>query len=86
MLSSLAQTVMDTYNGPELPPEVTRRFNTLELLAHNDLGETYLIVDIKNGTKFVLKSYPHSKPAHSESEMLKGLEHRGLPRYEPDII
>jgi len=86
MSKSLANDILATFVGFELPPEITCRFNILELLSQNELGETFLLSDKESGRWFVLKSFQHSAPISSESELLKGLDYKGLPAFEPEII
>ena len=77
--------VMETYEEPDLPQKILGRFNLLELLAQNELGETFLLSEKLGGKKFILKSFRYSNETFSESELLNGLVHKGLPRFEPKI-
>jgi len=83
--SSLAHMVMASSEETKFPHTITKRFAILELLAESELGETYLASDIKTGNYFVLKSFFHAKQITSESELLTGLSHKGLPMFEPEI-
>jgi len=85
MNGSLASMVMAGFEGIELPSVITERFDILELLAENELGETYLLSDITRGGKYVLKSFKHANQTASESELIAGLSHKGLPKFEPEI-
>ena len=75
----------NTFDDNILPDEITCRFYVLELLAGNDLSDTYLLSCKKTGKKFVLKKFHHTE-LYSESDLLSGLSHKGLPRFEPHII
>jgi len=86
MSKSLANEILTAFIGFDLPPEINRRFNILELLSQNDLGETFLLSEKNSGRWFVLKSYKHSAPISSESELLKGLDYKGIPKFDPEII
>ncbi|MCL2362740.1 MAG: protein kinase [Defluviitaleaceae bacterium] len=85
MSSSLASEVLVTFEGYDFPLEIIRRFDVIELLSQNEMGETYLLSEKDSSTWFVLKSFRHSVPISPESEILKGLEHKGLPTFEPQI-
>ena len=69
------------------PRELSECFDVMECLAENDIGETYLLTDKKNGKRFVLKCYRKSETSseNSEAELLRGLSHKGLPKFEAEI-
>jgi len=83
--SSLARMVLASFEETNFPHAITERFDILELLAESKLGETYLVSDIDTGDYFVLKSFFQAKQMTSESELLTGLSHKGLPMFEPEI-
>jgi len=85
MGESFADKLNDAFVENNLPEEVTGRFHILELLADNDLSDTYLLSCKKTGQRFVFKRFHHTE-LHSESELLSGLVHRGLPIFEPHIF
>lgn len=67
-----------------LPKEFADRFVVLERLSINELGETYLLSDADAENRFVLKRYWKSYMSGNsgEVELIKGLQHKGLPHYE----
>jgi len=85
MSSSFIKDVLANFVGFDLPPQINSRFHTLELLSQNELGETFLLSEKDSGQRFVLKSFRSLTPVASESEILQGLSHKGLPKFEPQI-
>ena len=87
MGKSFADGFLETFNGLELPMEISARFDVLECISENDYGETYLLAEKDSGKKFVLKCYVKSDDvgATREAELLFGLIHDGLPAYEQEI-
>jgi len=83
--SSLARMVLASFEETKFPRTIAERFDILELLAESKLGETYLACDIDTGDYFVLKSFFQANQMTSESELLTGLSHKGLPMFEPEI-
>jgi len=86
MNNSLTSMVLENFEEPDLPQKIFGRFNLLELLARNELGETFLLSEKIGGKRYVLKSFRYSNDDSSESELLNGLVHRGLPRFEQKIV
>ncbi|MCL2420959.1 MAG: serine/threonine protein kinase [Defluviitaleaceae bacterium] len=86
MSKSLADLVLETFEGVDLPQEITEHFNILECLGQNDLGDTWLLSEKDGDKRFILKSFRHAKLTYSEADILKGLSHKGLPIFEPKII
>ena len=82
---SLASEILATFTGFDLPEEITERFDVLELLSQNELGETYLLSEKDSGRWYVLKSFRHGTTC-LESDILKGLNHKGLPSFEPEVL
>jgi len=83
--NSLAEMVLTNFEGTSLPIAITMRFDILELLSKNELGETYLLSDISTGDRYVLKCFLRAKQAASESALLSGLSHKSLPKFQPEI-
>jgi len=84
MALSYASEALMTFEGNVIPSEITVRFNLVELLAQNEFGETYLLSEKGENKLFVLKSLQRFELL-SEIEVLKGLEHKGLPKFETQI-
>jgi len=85
MSNAFIKDVLANFVGFDLPPSILSRFHTLELLSQNELGETFLLSEKNSGRWFVLKSFRSLAPIVSESEILQGLTHKGLPLFEPEI-
>jgi len=83
--NSLANLVMANFEGASLPPDIEIRFDILELLASNGLSETYLLSDTATGERYVLKGFQRARQMTSESKLLAGVNHKGLPKFEPEI-
>ncbi len=79
--------IMKNYSDPVMPLEIADRFDIIECFAVNDYSETYLLSEKNSGKRFVLKSYKKSEdaPPVDEAELLQGLEHEGLPKFEGRI-
>jgi len=88
MIESFAKDFLNSefveIDGFELPKDFSVRFDVLECLASNALGDTYLLSEKDGGKRFVLKCYPKSlvDNANSEADLLLGLSHNGLPKLE----
>ncbi|MDR0819011.1 MAG: serine/threonine protein kinase [Oscillospiraceae bacterium] len=70
-----------------LPEEVTARFDVMERLSGNEYGVTLLLSEKAGGKRFVLKCCKKSEtPGETnELELLRGLSHKGLPKYGAEI-
>lgn len=73
---------LESFNEQRYPVEFLAKFELMECLAQNELGETLLVKDRETGEYFVAKCYlnenPH--PHTSEGELLKRLNHQGVPQ------
>jgi len=85
MGKSFAESIPESFDENVLPDDIKDRFHFLELLASNDLSDTYLLLNKNTNKRFVLKRFHHTE-LHSESELLRGMEHPGLPKFEPHIM
>ncbi|MCL2639029.1 MAG: protein kinase [Oscillospiraceae bacterium] len=66
-----------------LPKEIAARFNMVELIGHNEFGETIVMSEKDTKNLYVLKSHRNIKnPAQSEGVLLQGLEYEGIPSFE----
>jgi serine/threonine protein kinase len=65
------------------PEEFLKKYELIECLAHNEMGETLLVKDWQTGENYVAKCYPKDTllPRTTESELLKTLHHEGLPAF-----
>jgi serine/threonine protein kinase len=85
MSKSFAGDFRKTFEDPALPEKITARFHITERLGFNAFGETFLLSEKDSGDLFVLKKCRKSDTAVNEAELLRGLEHKGLPNYEKVI-
>jgi serine/threonine protein kinase len=84
MGKSFADELLTDVEPIDLPQEITVRFNIIERLGVNAFGDTYLLAEKDGSKRFVLKSLRQFE-LNTESDLLLGLEHRGLPKFEPQI-
>ncbi|MCL2634664.1 MAG: protein kinase [Oscillospiraceae bacterium] len=83
-----AQEKTAAYEEFELPQEILNRFQIIEQVNRNDYRETLLLQDRVSDELFILKRYHdsmHMGNHSNETELLRGLEHKGLPRFEASI-
>lgn len=66
-----------------LPSELIERFDIIECLSSNELGETYLLSEKNCDKRFVLKCYqkPDTENKVGETDFLNELNHKNLPKY-----
>jgi len=71
------------YDDSRYPEDFLKRYEPLECLAHNEMGETLLVKERGTGALFVAKCYLEGGPLSrsSESVLLQRLRHPGLPRF-----
>jgi hypothetical protein len=69
-----------------LPEEITARFYVMECLSEKERGNTYLLTEKDGEAKYVLKCHKKSETsgASNEAELMRGLSHKGLPKYAAD--
>ncbi|MCL2194123.1 MAG: protein kinase, partial [Treponema sp.] len=85
-LESVIGEFQETFEGQTFPEEISRRFHVTERLGINEFGETFLMSEKNGGKLFVLKRCQKSDATTAnEAEILRGLEHEGLPVYESVI-
>jgi hypothetical protein len=84
MSKSFAGDFIKSFDGFALPEDLSGRFDILECLAVTDYAETYLLTEKDGGKRFVLKCHKKSDEVSAvrEAELLRGLEHKGLPSFE----
>jgi serine/threonine protein kinase len=83
MTDALIKEFLAGFDDSRFPEEFLQQYELLECLAHNDLGETFLVIDRQKGGYGIAKCYSdRSLLSHTrESELLKRLSHAGLPAY-----
>lgn len=83
MAESVAKDFLDSFDESRYPDDFLLAYEALECLGHNEMGETLLVKDRQTDIYYVAKCYENnelSSPA-TESELLKGLHHTGLPEW-----
>jgi serine/threonine protein kinase len=82
MTDQMVAEFLESFNEQRYPVEFLAKFELMECLAQNELGETLLVKDRETCEYYVAKCYlnenPH--PHTSESELLKRLKHQGVPQ------
>ncbi len=68
------------------PKEFLQKYEPVECLANNQMGETLLVKDHEN-KPYIVKCYPDTSVCSktSEGELLKSLHHSGLPSFVEEI-
>ena len=68
------------------PEEFLQKYEPIECLANNQMGETLLVKDHEN-KPYIAKCYPDTSMCSktSEGELLKSLRHSGLPMFVEEI-
>ncbi|MEN6595975.1 MAG: protein kinase [Clostridiaceae bacterium] len=68
------------------PEEFLQKYEPIECLANNQMGETLLVKDHEN-RPYIVKCYPDTsmRSKTTEGELLKSLHHSGLPSFVEEI-
>lgn len=77
------EDIFEESGSARYPEGFLRDYEAIECLAHNDAGETLLVKNKQTGSHFVAKCYTDQTILSrvTEADILKKLEHPGLPRY-----
>lgn len=83
MMDAFVDAFLATYDESRFPEVFLQRYELLECLSHNEMGETVLVKDRQTGERFVAKCYTDKQLlSHtSESDLLKRIRHDGLPTF-----
>ncbi|MDK2982067.1 MAG: hypothetical protein PWQ55_2414 [Chloroflexota bacterium] len=83
MSSDLAEKFLAVFDDSQYPPDFLQRYELMECLAHNNLGETLLVRDQHTDELYVAKCYADRSllPRTSESSLLRSFQHDGLPAF-----
>ena len=78
-----ANSLRDACGDGRYPQDFLRDYEPFECLADNESGETLLVKNKRTGMFYVAKCYRSATAAShlTESEILKKLQHTGLPRF-----
>ncbi|NCC67168.1 MAG: serine/threonine protein kinase [Clostridia bacterium] len=82
--SVIAEEFLSEFDARTYPDELISRYEILECLSHSTIGETLLIEQKSSGGRFICKVYTkeHYSTVRPEDQILSGLRHAGLPRFE----
>ncbi len=77
------ESILTECGSTRFPEGFLRDYEVIECLAHNDAGETLLVTNKQTHSHFVAKCYTDQTLLSrvTEADILKKLEHPGLPRY-----
>ncbi len=83
MIDAFIEQFLTEFDDSCYPEEFLKKYELIECLTHNEMGETLLVKDWLTGENFVAKCYPQNTllPRTIESELLKNLHHEGLPAF-----
>jgi Leucine-rich repeat (LRR) protein len=83
MTNALMEEFLAGFDDSRFPNDFLQRYELMECLSHNAMGETLLIKDHHTGKHYVAKCYAReSIPSRaSESTLLKKMHHDGLPAF-----
>ena len=83
MTDALLAEFLASFDDSQYPSDFLEKYELLECLANNEIGETLLIKDRQTGEYFVAKCYIEESylSKSPEGEVLKVLDHQGVPRY-----
>jgi serine/threonine protein kinase len=81
--SDLATKFLAVFDDSQYPPDFLQRYELMECLAHNELGETLLVRDQHTDELYVAKCYADRSllPRTTESSLLRNFHHDGLPAF-----
>lgn len=92
MTEAIVAEFLKGFDEDRFPEDFLQKYEPIECLAHNQIAETLLVRERHTGTIFVAKCYADQTlfSKKTESELLKGLHHDGLPafigEYQNDAI
>jgi len=86
MGNSYASEFHDKYDETGITQVMGSRFTVMECISETNLGDTFLVSENETDKLYILKSQRNTDAEQiNESDLLNGLEHKGLPKYEPVI-
>jgi serine/threonine protein kinase len=83
MTDAFIEAFLATFDDSRFPEDFLQRYELIECLSQNEMGETLLVRDRQSGEHYVAKCYSDQSPRSrtTESSLLKPLHHKGLPAY-----
>lgn len=83
MTNEFIENFEASFDDSRFPSDFMQNYELMECFSHNDMGETFFVKDRHTSDYYVTKCYSDiSLYAHTtESEILKKMNHDGLPSY-----
>ncbi|MDD2401040.1 MAG: serine/threonine-protein kinase [Clostridia bacterium] len=83
MTKKTADDFLKGFDEDHFPKDFLQKYEPMECMAHNQMGETLLVRERQTGTTFVAKCYTDQSlfSKTTENELLKELHHNGLPAF-----
>lgn len=83
MTDTFVEQFLAEFDDSCYPEEFLQKYELIECLAHNEMGETLLVKNWQTGEHYIAKCYSEqSLLSHStENELLKNLHHEGVPSF-----
>lgn len=83
MNEAILDEFLKEFDESRFPQDFLEKYEPIECMAHNQMGETLLVRERKNGDTFVAKCYTDYTlfSRKTENELLKELNHDGLPAF-----
>lgn len=81
MARTIWNDFLKEFDDSRFPEDFLQKYEPMECMAHNQMGETLLVRNRQTGVNFVTKCYTNQSlfSKTTESELLKKLQHEGLP-------
>lgn len=82
-MDAFIKEFLATFDDNQFPGDFLQQYELLECLSHNEQGETLLCKDWETGSYCVAKCYSEKAllPITIDTEVLKKLDHKGLPAF-----
>jgi serine/threonine protein kinase len=83
MSEDIVDNFLAVFDDSRYPSDFLQHYELMECLAHNELGETLLVRDLRTDELYVAKCYVDQSllPRTSESSLLRNFHHEGLPAF-----
>lgn len=83
MTEAFIEDFLATYDDSRFPGDLLQHYELMECLSSNQMGETLVVKDRLTGKFYIAKCYTQKfLLSHTtESDLLKKLDHEGLPAY-----
>jgi len=83
MNKSAVDDLLQSFDNSRFPEDFLQKYEQMECLAYNQMGETLLVRDRQSDAYFVAKCYTDQSllSRKNESDLLRALRHDGLPAF-----